>query len=314
MTDAGIVPMTVVKDATAQLWTQLYDHVTVHEDVALRTDAATALAIRKGTPVFRGLVNDFVQHASHRHDVRQCRLQPAISVMRAACTTRRPRRTSRSSAPSCSTSRSTAPQYDMPWMLVAAQAYQESQFDQSRKSSVGAVGVMQIKPATAAGQERRDHRHPHEVERQHPRRHQVHALRDRTAISPTAPWTGSTRTLRAGRVQCRPRPGRQLRAKAKAAGARPQRLVRQRGDHRGPRDRPRNGRLREQHLQVLHGIQGRGRAAGRTREVAGRPPRGVGDEMSALEKYEQDDEPTKIGRHSVAAWGSSITSRSFGGA
>jgi membrane-bound lytic murein transglycosylase MltF len=42
-------------------------------------------------------------------------------------------------------------QYDLPWLLVAAQAYQESQIDQSRRSHVGAVGVMQIKPSTAAG-------------------------------------------------------------------------------------------------------------------------------------------------------------------
>ena len=42
-------------------------------------------------------------------------------------------------------------QYDLPWLLVAAQAYQESTIDQSKKSSVGAVGVMQIKPSTAAG-------------------------------------------------------------------------------------------------------------------------------------------------------------------
>src|SRR5205823_14977842 len=35
--------------------------------------------------------------------------------------------------------------------LIAAQAYQESQIDQSRTSPAGAVGVMQINPSTAAG-------------------------------------------------------------------------------------------------------------------------------------------------------------------
>jgi len=42
-------------------------------------------------------------------------------------------------------------QYDLPWPLLAAQAYQESTIDQNKRSPVGAVGVMQIKPATAAG-------------------------------------------------------------------------------------------------------------------------------------------------------------------
>jgi membrane-bound lytic murein transglycosylase MltF len=41
--------------------------------------------------------------------------------------------------------------YDVPWLLIAAQAYQESTIDQTKKSPVGAVGVMQIKPSTAAG-------------------------------------------------------------------------------------------------------------------------------------------------------------------
>jgi membrane-bound lytic murein transglycosylase MltF len=41
--------------------------------------------------------------------------------------------------------------YDMDWLLVAACAYQESRIDQSVRSPVGAVGVMQLLPDTAAG-------------------------------------------------------------------------------------------------------------------------------------------------------------------
>jgi membrane-bound lytic murein transglycosylase MltF len=42
-------------------------------------------------------------------------------------------------------------QYNLDWMLMTAQGYQESRLDQQAKSHVGAVGVMQIMPAT--GQE-----------------------------------------------------------------------------------------------------------------------------------------------------------------
>ena len=41
-------------------------------------------------------------------------------------------------------------QYDIDWMLLAAQGYQESHLDNSTRSSAGAVGIMQIKPSTAA--------------------------------------------------------------------------------------------------------------------------------------------------------------------
>jgi membrane-bound lytic murein transglycosylase MltF len=39
--------------------------------------------------------------------------------------------------------------YDFDWLMVAALAYQESRIDQSLRSPAGAVGVMQMLPATA---------------------------------------------------------------------------------------------------------------------------------------------------------------------
>ena len=43
-----------------------------------------------------------------------------------------------------------AGEYGFDWLMVAAQGYQESRLDQSARSQVGAVGVMQILPSTAA--------------------------------------------------------------------------------------------------------------------------------------------------------------------
>src|SRR5580704_4177128 len=42
--------------------------------------------------------------------------------------------------------------YDFPYLLLAAQGYQESGLNPKLRSSAGAVGVMQIKPSTAAAQ------------------------------------------------------------------------------------------------------------------------------------------------------------------
>ena len=38
--------------------------------------------------------------------------------------------------------------YNMDWMLMAAQGYQESRLDHSARSHVGAIVVMQVMPAT----------------------------------------------------------------------------------------------------------------------------------------------------------------------
>ncbi|PQP33713.1 lytic transglycosylase F, partial [Desulfobacteraceae bacterium SEEP-SAG9] len=43
-----------------------------------------------------------------------------------------------------------AQMYDFDWLVVVALAYQESRIDQSKRSSAGAVGVMQLLPSTAA--------------------------------------------------------------------------------------------------------------------------------------------------------------------
>ena len=42
-------------------------------------------------------------------------------------------------------------QYNVDYLLMAAQGYQESTLDQNAQSHVGAIGVMQIMPATGAG-------------------------------------------------------------------------------------------------------------------------------------------------------------------
>jgi membrane-bound lytic murein transglycosylase MltF len=39
-------------------------------------------------------------------------------------------------------------EYNIDWMLMAAQGYQESRLDQNAKSHVGAIGVMQVMPDT----------------------------------------------------------------------------------------------------------------------------------------------------------------------
>ena len=41
-----------------------------------------------------------------------------------------------------------AGRYHLDPLLIAAQGYQESRLDQSAKSHVGAIGIMQVMPAT----------------------------------------------------------------------------------------------------------------------------------------------------------------------
>ena len=149
MVDAGIIPATVTNIPFAKFWSQIYDSLTTHDAAPLRTDGELAWALRKNTPALMVLVNDFIK------DHRVGTAFGNMMIKRYLGSAERLKN------PMAVADRERLKQirgyfetyagrYDLPWMLVAAQAYQESQFDQSRKSHVGAVGVMQIKPETAA--------------------------------------------------------------------------------------------------------------------------------------------------------------------
>ena len=75
--------------------------------------------------------------------------------------------------------------YDMDFLLMMAQGYQESRLDNSAKSRVGAMGVMQVMPATGKELEVGD------IKRgrgEHPCRREIHAQGRWTLTSRTTPW------------------------------------------------------------------------------------------------------------------------------
>jgi membrane-bound lytic murein transglycosylase MltF len=149
MVDAGIVPVTVTKDHIAHAWAALYDQIRIHDDVALREGGQQAIALRKNMPQFMTLVNEFVR--THRTGtlfgnmmfkryfgdgdrLKNSMSQGEVEKFRTLV----------------GYFQQSGAEFDLDWILIGAQAYQESQLDQGRRSSAGAVGVMQIKPETAA--------------------------------------------------------------------------------------------------------------------------------------------------------------------
>jgi membrane-bound lytic murein transglycosylase MltF len=149
MVDAGIVPITVTKDHIAHAWAALYDQMTVHDDLALREAGQLAIAVRRNMPEFMALINGFVRtHRSgtlfgnvmfERYFGDGDRLKNSMNQAEVAKFRTLVGHFQQSGA-----------EFDLDWLLLGALAYQESQLDQNRRSSAGAVGVMQIKPQTAA--------------------------------------------------------------------------------------------------------------------------------------------------------------------
>jgi membrane-bound lytic murein transglycosylase MltF len=147
MVNAGLIPLTVTADFLANFWKQVFPKIKVHEGAALLTGGNIAWAIRKASPQLKAVVNDFAaRHAKGTaigNQILARYLKNAKYVKDAASETER-----KKFVALIQYFQKYGDQYDVDWLLMAAQGYQESQLNQAAKSPVGAIGVMQVMPAT----------------------------------------------------------------------------------------------------------------------------------------------------------------------
>jgi membrane-bound lytic murein transglycosylase MltF len=147
MVNAGLIPFTVSIDPLAGFWRQVFPKITVHEGIPLLTGGNLAWAIRKGSPQLESAVDDFVARnakgTSIGNQILARYFKNAKYVKDAASEAER-----KKFLVLIQYFQKYGDQYDVDWLLMAAQGYQESQLDQAVKSPVGAIGVMQVMPAT----------------------------------------------------------------------------------------------------------------------------------------------------------------------
>jgi membrane-bound lytic murein transglycosylase MltF len=147
MLNAGLVPLVVVDKYLADFWKQIFPDLTVHDDVAVRTSGEIAWAIRKGSPQLKARLDDFARRhkvgTSVGNQLLTRYLKNVKYVKNAASTEER-----KKFQALIQYFQKYGDKYDVDWVLMGAQGYQESQLNQNAKSSVGAIGVMQVMPAT----------------------------------------------------------------------------------------------------------------------------------------------------------------------
>jgi len=147
MLNAGIIPLVVVNKHLADFWKQIFKQLTVHDNVAVRTGGEIAWAIRKDSPQLKVRLDDFAMR--HKlgtltgNQLLMRYLKNVKYVKNAASEEER-----KKFLALVQYFQKYGEQYDVDWLLMGAQGYQESQLNQNAKSRVGAVGVMQVMPAT----------------------------------------------------------------------------------------------------------------------------------------------------------------------
>lgn len=148
MVDGGLIPWAIVDDYKVQLWDGVFTNLKVRDDIVFREGGQIAWAFRKNSPQLAEAVNAFLRknregtlignvlrnryirdfdwaaNALNKGDYE--RLQALIDIFKKH-----------------------GEQYEIDYLMAAAQGYQESRLDQSVRSHAGAIGVMQLLPSTA---------------------------------------------------------------------------------------------------------------------------------------------------------------------
>ncbi len=149
MVNASLIPAVIVDSHKAQLWDQVFDNIEVHQDLAVHSGGSIAWAVRKDSPKLLAAVNGFVKTARKGTLLGNVLIKRYLGSTRWMDNVMSGKGGERYGA-AIDIIKRYADKYEFDWLMIAAQGYQESKLDQSKRSHAGAVGIMQLLPTTAA--------------------------------------------------------------------------------------------------------------------------------------------------------------------
>jgi membrane-bound lytic murein transglycosylase MltF len=147
MVNAGLLDAIVVDDWKAKMWAQVLPQIKVHQEIIVHPATKKGWAIRKHSPQLAAALTDAYVNWVKKEGVfayRQKQYMKTIKALHSA-TAREDEKRFRSMLALFD---KYGEQYRFDPLMLAAQGYQESTLDQKKKSRVGAIGVMQLMPAT----------------------------------------------------------------------------------------------------------------------------------------------------------------------
>ena len=147
MVNAGMVPMTMVDDHVAEFWQQVFPELVINRGAVVRSGLETGMLVRKDSTKLLGELNAFLKRYPEGSKERNILLREYLKNLRHvrnAATAEEAAKLKRT----VDLFRKYGDQYKLDFLLMAAQGYQESRLDHGAKSHVGAIGVMQVMPAT----------------------------------------------------------------------------------------------------------------------------------------------------------------------
>jgi membrane-bound lytic murein transglycosylase MltF len=148
MVAAGLIPATVADNFMVDLWVKVFPDLKPHPDIVVSSGGDIAWAFRKDSPKLAEAVNAFVKANKKGTAAQNVLINKYVKSTKWVKNARSDEDIKRFRS-MIDLFKKYSDRYDFDWLLMAAQGYQESGLDQSKRSHVGAIGVMQVMPTTA---------------------------------------------------------------------------------------------------------------------------------------------------------------------
>jgi membrane-bound lytic murein transglycosylase MltF len=150
MVAAGLLPAIPAERWAANTWAPAIGGLMIHDKAVLQSGANLAWAVRPSNPELLAMLNAFIakfggRSAHNRHEMAMYYVRHAERI-HAATTANEMKKFNETLAFFQEFGR----MYGFDELMLVAQGYQESRLDQSDRSPVGAIGLMQVLPATGA--------------------------------------------------------------------------------------------------------------------------------------------------------------------
>jgi membrane-bound lytic murein transglycosylase MltF len=149
MLNVGLLDAMVVDNWKAIMWVKLLPKIKVNEGAVVRSGGLIGWGIRKDSPKLAAELNDYYVNSMKKHGTLNWRRAEYFKKIKQI--------TDSTGSAEAKRFRETleyfktyGEKYGFDPLMLAAQGYQESQLNQNAKSYVGAIGVMQLMPATGA--------------------------------------------------------------------------------------------------------------------------------------------------------------------
>ena len=149
MLNAGLLETIIVDDWLAEIWAQILPGIKANRQAAVREGGKIGWAVRKGSPKLISEILDFNRGFLKKQEKVAERIKHYMSRVKQIKNSTGTAQWKRFEQ-TLALFEKYGQKYNFDALMLAAQGFQESQLDQNARSPKGAIGVMQIMPATGA--------------------------------------------------------------------------------------------------------------------------------------------------------------------